>query len=267
MKDIMLFAHDDAGQEARLQCALDITRAVGGHLTCVDIARPPVMMADYYTTAGALVAEIDEKSNETKNALEIKARLEREDVPWNWIDADGDIAHSLRKYAGLADAVIVNCGKPSGTMPDLVEIAASVARGIHGCVVAVPEECDRFDVLGKAVIAWDGSQPVMAAMQCAVPLLQLAASVNIVTVDDGSKGYAAEEAASYLSRYGVHAKIIRIKDSLLAADEHILTQCETIEAAYCVMGCYGHSRLTSVLFGSVSRRMLLKSDIPLLIAH
>jgi nucleotide-binding universal stress UspA family protein len=267
MKNILLFAHDDAGQEARLQCALDITRAVDGHMTCVDIARLPVMMADYYTTAGAMVAEIDEKSNETKNAFEIKARLEHEDVAWDWIDADGDIARSLRKYAGLADAVVVNCGKPSGTMPDLVDIAASVARGIHGCVVAVPDRCDRFDVLGKAVVAWDGSQPVMAAMQCAVPLLQLAASVDIITVDDGSKGYAAEEAATYLSRHGIHAKIIRIKDGFIAADEHILAQCDTIDAAYCVMGCYGHSRLTSMLFGSVSRRMLLKSKVPLVLAH
>ena len=267
MKNILLFAHDDAGQEARLQCALDLTRAVDGHLTCVDVARPPVMMADYYTTAGALVAEIDEKSSETKNASEIKARLEHEDVVWDWIDADGDIARSLRKYAGLADAVVVNCGKSSGTMPDLVDIAASVARGIHGCVVAVPEGTKSFDVLGKAVIAWDGSQPVMAAMQCAVPLLQLAASVDIVTVDDGSKGLAAEDAAAYLSRYSVHAKIVRVKEGLLAADEHILAQLDAIEPAYCVMGCYGHSRLTSVLFGSVTRRMLLNSEIPLVIAH
>ena len=36
MKNILLLVHDDHGQEARLQAALDITRAVEGHLTCVD---------------------------------------------------------------------------------------------------------------------------------------------------------------------------------------------------------------------------------------
>src|SRR3989344_3652734 len=36
MKNILLLVHDDHGQEARLQAALDITRAVEGHLTCID---------------------------------------------------------------------------------------------------------------------------------------------------------------------------------------------------------------------------------------
>lgn len=43
MKNILLLIHDDDGQEARLQAALDVTRSVGGHLTCLAIVvAPPV---------------------------------------------------------------------------------------------------------------------------------------------------------------------------------------------------------------------------------
>ena len=169
MKNILLFAHDDTGQEARLQCALDIARAVDGHLTCLDVERPPVYMADYYSTAGSMIADIDEHAREVKNAVHLKARLEDEDVRWNWINASGDIAACLTKHAGLADAVVVNSGVASNDILDLRSIATSVAAGVRGAVVAVPQNCTRFDVLGKALVAWDGSAPAMAAMRAALP--------------------------------------------------------------------------------------------------
>lgn len=51
MKTLLLLVHDDAGQEARLQAALDLTRALDGHLTCVDIAPIPVFAGDLGVTA------------------------------------------------------------------------------------------------------------------------------------------------------------------------------------------------------------------------
>ena len=51
MKNVLLLIHDDAGQEARLQAALDVTRALEGHLTCLDVAIvPPVMGIDIVET-------------------------------------------------------------------------------------------------------------------------------------------------------------------------------------------------------------------------
>ena len=46
MKNILLLVHDDHGQEARLQAALDITRAVEGHLTCIDVTPYPLIAGD-----------------------------------------------------------------------------------------------------------------------------------------------------------------------------------------------------------------------------
>lgn len=41
MKNILLLVHDDDGQEVRLQAALDLVRALDGHLTCVDVTPRP----------------------------------------------------------------------------------------------------------------------------------------------------------------------------------------------------------------------------------
>jgi hypothetical protein len=42
MKNILLLVHDDVGQEARLQVALDVTRALTGHLESLDVAQTSV---------------------------------------------------------------------------------------------------------------------------------------------------------------------------------------------------------------------------------
>ena len=48
MKNVLLLVHDDAGQESRFQAALDITRAVEGHLTCLNVAIYPMFVSDAY---------------------------------------------------------------------------------------------------------------------------------------------------------------------------------------------------------------------------
>ena len=37
MKNVMVLVHDDDGQTARLQTALNLARALEGHLSCVDV--------------------------------------------------------------------------------------------------------------------------------------------------------------------------------------------------------------------------------------
>ena len=43
MKTILVLLHDDGGQEARLQVALDLSRALDGHLICLDVTQLPIM--------------------------------------------------------------------------------------------------------------------------------------------------------------------------------------------------------------------------------
>jgi hypothetical protein len=38
MKNVLLLVHDDPGQEARVQAALDVVRAIEGHLICLGVA-------------------------------------------------------------------------------------------------------------------------------------------------------------------------------------------------------------------------------------
>ncbi|KRA64929.1 universal stress protein UspA [Caulobacter sp. Root656] len=265
MKTVLLLVHDDTGQEARLQAALDLTRALNGHLRCVDVTAIPNFAGDVEGAARAMILTA-ERTAEAANRVAIETRLTHEQAPWDWIDAVGDVTQCLMREAGLADLIVVNCKRdrlldvaPRGAVSD-------VAVQARCPVLAVPDTVRGVDVTGEVVVAWDGSPPVMATLRAAVPLLTLAASVELVTVGD-PKGAPAEAAATYLSRHGLHATVRRIAADGGKPDAQILEACVAAGAGYCLMGAYGHGRLRETLFGGVTQRLLDAAQLPLLLGR
>lgn len=96
MKNVLLLVHDDEGQEARLQAALDLTRALDGHLSCIDVALFPAMVGDIYSPGIAEAMLLtDEREREGKNKTALEARLAHEDVSWDWTDVTGNFVDGV----------------------------------------------------------------------------------------------------------------------------------------------------------------------------
>lgn len=271
MKNILVLLHDDSGQESRFQAALDLTRAVGGHLTCVDVCPPPaVAPASVYgmVEAEAMVFE-DARTREQTNRAMIEQRLTREAVSWSMASMTGDIAECLAEHVGLADILVLNRRLDDLIEPDMMGITSKLVLKTNKPILAVPEEWRRFDPFGTAVVAWDGSEPAMTALTKSVPLLALAGSVVIIECPTYS-GSSAREAAAYLSRHDIHADVKLMSSAERSPNQIanlIKMTCTRRNATYCVMGAYGHSRIREALFGGVSRAMLKTSPIPLFMAH
>ncbi len=103
-------------------------------------------------------------------------------------------------------------------------------------------------------------------MRAVVPLLALAQSVTLVEVGVVT-GSPSEEAAAYLSRHGIHPRIMRTGLTQGTVARTLLEICSDQRASYCVMGAYGHSRVRETLFGGVTRRMLADSPLPLVLGR
>ena len=86
-------------------------------------------------------------------------------------------------------------------------------------------------------------------------------------MNDRSIETPAEEAAAYLSRHGIHADIARLSPSMLTVAEEIIAEAALNGADYIVMGGFGHSRMVEALVGGVSREMLARSPIPVVMKH
>lgn len=266
MKNILVLIHDDPGQEARLQLALDLTRMFNGHLMCLDVAIPSIALADDAFGGGVgaiLLAE--EVTHEAANRTRLEQRLKIEGVSWEWADATGRVAPSLRAASQFADLIVVNRRLDDFPSSDMRAVAGEVIARSGKPVFAVPETLRRFRP-ACAMIAWNGSTGSMAAVRHALPLLQHADRVFLTEVEGRGEG-SAEAAASYLSRYDVHVRVERVVPEDGNIGRTLIGRAISHDAGYVIAGGFGHSRLTEALFGGVTRDLLTHAPCPVFMAH
>ena len=268
MKNILVLAHDDDGQEARIQTALDLGRALNGHLTCLDLVYVSPVGGSGFPEDAYVVAELVtlEATRERANKDRLEARLAHEDVPWDWIEGLGDPAHCIARAAALADIIVVNRQLEHISVINMRRTTSELIVKSGKPVMAIPADCKRLD-LSAVLVAWDGSPSAAAALRAAVPLLKLAERVVLLEVQDGSIAAPVEDAASYLSRHDIHATIRRVAVGPDGAGGKLMAEASTGGFGYVVMGGYGHLRFVEALFGGVTRAMLTDCPIPVFLAH
>ena len=265
MKTVMVLIHDDSTQESRLQCALDVVRAVEGHLICLDVVRLPVIADGFGVGTASAMLIMDERQREDSNIAALTPRLVSEGVSHAWARVQGQADVAIADAVRLVDLIVV--GRLGiGEMTETGDLASRLTELTSTPILLVPTGQTSLDLAGKALVAWDGSVPSDAALRAAVPLLRLASEVEVLTVGDGAADADPAEAADYLARHGcrVSARSIPASGDL---SEQLLGAIHASGANWAVMGCYGHSRWRETLFGGASKSLLAKAPIPLLISH
>lgn len=266
MRNILVLVHEDEGQESRLQAALAVTRAMKGHLTGLDVFIIPVIVADPWSGYSDATLVRSASDDDVSNRTRIEERLAREDVPWTMLEVTGEPGEELRLASELADLIVVSSRGSKQSMVAERAIVGEVAVKSGRPVLAVPPDCNRFDVAGRVLVAWDGSHAANQALRAATPLLALSEGVTLLVINEKEGPFSAEEAATYLSRHGVEPRVIERTTHDAVADA-ILQQAQSEEAAFIVMGAFGKGRAVEALFGGVTRSVLDASPVPLLLAH
>lgn len=266
MKNVLLLVHDDVGQRARLQAALDLTRALSGHLICLDVIEPPVLVGTDFAVSELETAFIAQaREHENQHLAMIRTQIEREDVSWDCQQTTGDIARSLEDQALLADIIVLNTHFDTLAALNMQTIVSDVVMKSGTPVLAVPASAQAFDPCGHVLIGWNGSAEIGRTVKAVTPLLQLAQRVTLVEIGRND-GTPVDEAAAYLSRHDISARIEYRSASGTAATE-LMAVLKDHHPAYCVLGAYGRSRMRQALFGGVTRHLLFESPVPLLLGH
>ena len=119
----------------------------------------------------------------------------------------------------------------------------------------------------KIALGWNGSAEAVHALAAALPLLEKAASVVVMTV-----GTAEEEDPAalldYLLAHGVtatHRQVLPVKG--VGPGEQVLAEAHDLDADLLVMGAYGHRAWRELLFGGATRQVIGTSLLPVLLAH
>jgi nucleotide-binding universal stress UspA family protein len=271
VKSLLLHIQDDEGLEARLQAALAIVRASGGHLACLQAAMTNPVVGFEAFGPGYVVADLINQFEEQEAALRsrIEARLRKEDVAWSY-DRIATIPGAALVDAGaLADLIVVGRsvhGRSTISWP--ASILEEVLRSSRTPLLVCSQDQTNFDPFGPAVVAWNGSFEAANALRAALPLLMQASSVHIVTVDDDRQyDFPPLGASEYLSRHGVGSELLREARGTLTTEDRIVATAQELGASYLVMGAYGHSRAREFLFGGVTRSLLKECPLPLILSR
>lgn len=271
MKSILVHIHDDSGQQARLQVALDLTRASGGHLTCLQVTPfSEAVTLDPLGGGYALgvdLAQVREAEVASQQALE--ARLNLEDVNWDWQHGEGNTATCLLHASRLADVVVVTLARGDRYHAGApLNIAGDLVTHCRSSVLALPPSANAIDMGGRALVAWDGSHEAAVALLRATPLLKRASEVHVVMIDERDKPvFPPTDASIYLSRHGIYSELHEWPRKDRTVEEALINAIGELKADWMVMGAFGHSRLRETIFGGVTRYLLAESPVPLLLAH
>jgi len=123
----------------------------------------------------------------------------------------------------------------------------------------------------RVVVAWDGSRPSKRALQDGLPFLKQAKAVRMVTVgrenDDLPPHLGQLEMLRHLSRHGIEAAFERVEAGDLDIGAALLREAKLFHADLLVLGAYGHAPMAEALFGGVTRTVLARAPLPVLISH
>ncbi len=120
----------------------------------------------------------------------------------------------------------------------------------------------------SVLVAWRDTRELARALASALPLLKTAARTRIVMADEpaATKGQA-KDLVAHLAQHGIKADVGAVETGGKPVSGALLKEAHAIGADLIVMGAYGHSRLREWVLGGVTREMIEKSDLPILMAH
>jgi nucleotide-binding universal stress UspA family protein len=120
--------------------------------------------------------------------------------------------------------------------------------------------------IGKRIcIAWNGTAESAAAVQAALPWMEYAEAVRILTAGGYQRrGPEAPELAAYLALHGVRAEVATFRPVDGAVGAGLLAAAREFEADLVAMGAYSHSRLRQLILGGVTRHVLEHATLPIM---
>jgi len=121
----------------------------------------------------------------------------------------------------------------------------------------------------NVLIAWNCSTEQARATALAMPLIQKADRVTVLTVTGGAAvpGPSAEQLVRYLQRNGIVAELMRGELDGRSTGEAILATAQSLSCDLLIKGAYTQSRLRQMIFGGTTKHVLANAALPVLLAN
>jgi nucleotide-binding universal stress UspA family protein len=176
----------------------------------------------------------------------------------------------IAAYSRMADLVVLARANAHARARN--ELAEDILFKSGRSLLLAPPHFHARRAPERILVAWNASASATRAVANALPLLQAASAVRIVTIDavpsvSGHGEAPGRELAAYLAARDVPAEVSNLDG--LGRDHALRLEVAALDfdANLIVMGGYGHSRAREFVLGGVTRSLLRASRFPLFLAH
>ncbi|MBU2583102.1 MAG: universal stress protein [Alphaproteobacteria bacterium] len=278
IKDLLVAYDGNEASEKALEFALKMGAKYGAVVTGMKVNTPPKfdshvrrwMPEDVLKN---LAEAQNEASAEVKTKFEAQVAASGFKGETGWIVEQGQpdvmLARSARFYDLLLIGQFESAFRPE--MHRTVDPKELLLRAGKPIII-VPKKYTVRDFKETAAVAWDGSRFAARALTDAMQILETKKSLDILTSDHTGSSDAVSRMPGldllvHMHRHGVNAKEVKLDGAGKSLSEAILAHCAATDPDVLVMGAYGRGRFTSALFGSTTRTVLEKQNVPVLLSH
>lgn len=264
-------ARERSARSVRVACGL--AERFHSHVVGLYVQSPryiPPELGAYGSTAS--IALIEEKMGEIAQAARVifdNASSAGAAASLEWRSCKGDPALVTATHARYADLVVVNQTDPDEGGSHLAD---QLLLSANRPVLVVPY-VGAFESIGNRIlVCWNASAEAARAVTDALPLLQRASKVTVLSIDaraseTGHGEQPGADVALFLARHGVTVEVVQTVSGGHKEGNIILSRAADEGSDLIVIGAYGHTRLRETILGGATRTILQSMTVPVLMSH
>ena len=279
-KDVLLqvSSYPEPTPDAAIEQAVSFAEALGAHISAltfnIEIPSTSNVLANALLDLHGMVAAERQKS--VANARNLVSVFEsvatKRGVPHGYVieaSTTSQLAAIVTEHARMHDVTMIPVGEEVGLQQ---YVAECVIFGSGRPTVVLPEAPKirrplSIDVVG---VAWDFSRPAARAIADAMPILERAKTVRVVTITQEKASDTKHSGAELMRHLAFHGIEIVVEEEE-AAGRSIGQALEDYATAHdldlLVMGAYGHSRLRDFVLGGATKTVIAPPPLPVLLSH
>jgi nucleotide-binding universal stress UspA family protein len=279
-KDVLiaLTTYPEPTPASAIDDAVDLAAALGAKLSAiaceVKITAPGSPLGSYLLDIPAMIAaEVNKSATYAQQLLAaFKAAAEKSGLFQERILEQcltSEVPDVFIEYARLRDLTIVPV--PEGNYFDQW-YAESIIFGSGRPTVVLPHTRKRTGsfALDTVIVAWDFSRSATRAIADAMPILEKAKRVCVLTVTKEKAidtRRSGAELAKYLARHSVDVVLDEVDAKGRSIGDVFEAHVTYRHANLLIMGAYGHSRVREFVLGGATKTMLARPPVPIFLSH
>jgi nucleotide-binding universal stress UspA family protein len=217
-------------------------------------------------------------AEEAKKARQIfETFMQKHDVPrstetteslsFGWLDDVSEGESFIDSYGRVFDVIVMN--RRDAHSSPLHDRAIESGLFESGRPILLSPPSPPPQIATNVLIAWNCSTEQARAIALAMPLLQKADRITVLTVIGGTEvpGPSAEQLIRYLQRNGIVAAPMKVELDGRNTGEAILAAAQSLGCDLLIKGAYTQSRLRQWIFGGATQHVLANAALPVLLAN